>query len=63
MVVNNIWRNARFGLRLLKRSPGSSAIAVVALAIGIGANTAIFSTICAPAIFRHQALKRKFKRP
>ncbi|HKV47121.1 MAG TPA: ABC transporter permease [Candidatus Acidoferrales bacterium] len=48
--MNNIWRNARFGLRLLKRSRGSSAIAVVALALGIGANTAIFSIIYAVLI-------------
>ncbi len=45
--MNNLWRDARFGFRLLRRSAGSSAIAILALALGIGANTAIFSIIYA----------------
>jgi predicted permease len=41
--VDILFQNIRFGLRMLARSPGSSALAILALALGIGANTAIFS--------------------
>src|SRR5262245_50596409 len=43
--MSSIWRNLRFGLRLLWKAPGFTAVAVVSLALGIGANTAIFSVI------------------
>ncbi len=44
-VAEDLWRDLRYGVRMVLKHPGFSATAIIVLALGIGANSAIFSII------------------
>ncbi|HVO80338.1 MAG TPA: ABC transporter permease [Terriglobales bacterium] len=52
-IAESVWRDVRYGVRMLGRNPGFTLVVVLTLTLGIGANSAIFSAVNAVLLKRY----------
>src|ERR1700675_4708843 len=45
VLMHTVWQDLRYGVRMVKKNPGFTAVAVLTLAVAIGANAVVFSVI------------------
>ncbi len=57
--METLWQDLRYTFRAIRRNPGFASVVVVSLALGIGANTTIFTLINAVFLNPHQAERPK----
>ena len=55
--MQTLWQDLRYGLRTLANRPGFTAVTVLALALGIGVNTSLFSLVYSLALRPYKDLQ------
>ena len=56
-MIDTMWQDIRYAVRLLRRSPGFAMVAIASLALGTGANTAIFQLLDAIRLSKTEKMK------